>query len=337
MAAGLQLVFGVQRIVNLACGSFYAIGAYFGITVVRWGVDAGTPRPLFILLLILAGAVLALAMGPVIERLLIRFVYDREESFQLLLTFALVLMFEDIIRFFWGTSPAMLGGGIYLTYGQLRVGTLTIPVYNLLVIAAGGLIAGLMAYFLTRTRLGRIAVTGAPTEPPVRLLAELALAHEALQRQGAHLVAEHPQAQPRAAVLLLQEEQVVAHDQRAVFLELQRPRQVLDGRVLRVFVDRIDLALGAVGLEFAADHVDKPGIAAHVARVIRISRGMSADECLPLPDPLQERAEVRNPEVAGGIGEEDGVVGLQTFRSEHLFDVIAVSAVIRVEQVMGLS
>jgi branched-chain amino acid transport system permease protein len=156
VAAGLQLVFGVQRIVNLACGSFYAVGAYFGITAVRWGLDAGTPPPLFLLLLLASGVLLALVMGPLIERLLIRFVYDRDESFQLLLTFAIVLMLEDIIRFVWGTSPAVLGGGLYLAYGQLRVGTLTIPVYNLLVIAAGALIAGLMAWFLARTRLGRI-------------------------------------------------------------------------------------------------------------------------------------------------------------------------------------
>ena len=156
MAAGLQLVFGVQRIVNLACGSFYAVGAYFGITAVRWGVDAGAPPTLFLLLLLASGVLLAVVLGPLIERLLIRFVYDREESFQLLLTFAIVLMFEDIIRFVWGTSPAVLGGGLYLAYGQLRVGTLTIPVYNLLVIAASALIAGLMAWFLARTRLGRI-------------------------------------------------------------------------------------------------------------------------------------------------------------------------------------
>ena len=156
MAAGLQLVFGVQRIVNLACGSFYAVGAYFGITAVRWGVDAGAPPALFLLLLLASGVLLAVVLGPLIERLLIRFVYDREESFQLLLTFAIVLMFEDIIRFVWGTSPAVLGGGLYLAYGQLRVGTLTIPVYNLLVIAASALIAGLMAWFLARTRLGRI-------------------------------------------------------------------------------------------------------------------------------------------------------------------------------------
>jgi branched-chain amino acid transport system permease protein len=119
-------------------------------------VDAGAPPALFLLLLLGSGVLLAVVMGPLIERLLIRFVYDREESFQLLLTFAIVLMFEDIIRFVWGTSPAVLGGGLYLAYGQLRVGTLTIPVYNLLVIAAGAVIAVLMAWFLARTRLGRI-------------------------------------------------------------------------------------------------------------------------------------------------------------------------------------
>lgn len=154
VAAGLQLVFGVQRIINLACGSFYALGAFFGITLVFRAVEAGVPRPLFLLVLVAAGLLLA-ALGPPVERLL-RFIYDRDESFQLLLTFALVLMVEDVIRFFWGTTPYQLGSGLYLLYGQVRIGDLTIPVYNLLVIAAGVAIAGLMGWFLTRTRFGRI-------------------------------------------------------------------------------------------------------------------------------------------------------------------------------------
>lgn len=140
---------------NLACGSFYALGAYFGITLVMLGVRAGVPRPLFLLTLVVAGLLLA-AIGPLIERLLLRFVYDRDESFQLLLTFALVLMLEDVIRFFWGTTPRQLGEGLYLTYGQVRAGTLTVPVYNLVVIAAGIGIAALMGWFLGRTRFGRI-------------------------------------------------------------------------------------------------------------------------------------------------------------------------------------
>jgi branched-chain amino acid transport system permease protein len=153
VAAGLQLVFGVQKILNLACGSFYALGAYAGVSAVRWAIAAGLPAPLFLPVLVGAGLALAVA-GPVIERLL-RPIYDRDESFQLLLTFALVLMFEDVIRFFWGTAPHQLGG-VYLAYGQLRVGALTVPTYNLVVIACGAAIAVGMGWLLARTRFGRI-------------------------------------------------------------------------------------------------------------------------------------------------------------------------------------
>ena len=88
VAAGLQLVFGVQKIVNLACGSFYALGAYFGITFVTLALKAGLPQWTLLPLLLVAGALMAV-VGPPIERVL-RTVYDRDESFQLLLTFAMV-------------------------------------------------------------------------------------------------------------------------------------------------------------------------------------------------------------------------------------------------------
>ena len=153
VAAGLQLVFGVQKIVNLACGSFYALGAYFGVSFVGWSIRHGLPPALFLVAIIVAGLLLA-AIGSLVERVL-RVIYDRDESFQLLLTFALVLMFEDVIRFFWGTSPYQMGG-LYLQYGQLTVGRLTIPVYNVIVIAGGVAIAVLMGWFLGRTRFGRI-------------------------------------------------------------------------------------------------------------------------------------------------------------------------------------
>ena len=154
VSAGLQLVFGVQKIVNLACGSFYALGAYFGISAVQWALGAGTPRPLFLAVLLLSGVVLA-AIGPVIERLL-RTIYARDESFQMLLTFALVLMFEDILRIVWGPQTHVMGEGLYTLYGQLPLGAIKVPVYNLLVILAALAIAILMGLFLARTRFGRI-------------------------------------------------------------------------------------------------------------------------------------------------------------------------------------
>ena len=153
VAAGLQLVFGVQKIVNLACGSFYALGAYFGISAVNWGLSAGMSPHLFLAVLLLAGVVLG-GIGPPIERLLST-IYDRDEAFQLLLTFALVLMFQDVLRFLWGANPQQLGD-IMTVYGKIGAGAVQVPTYNVLVIAASIVIAFGIGAFLQRTRFGRI-------------------------------------------------------------------------------------------------------------------------------------------------------------------------------------
>src|ERR1700719_970694 len=153
VAAGLQLVFGVQKILNLACGSFYALGAYFGISFIGYAAGLGLSPWLILPGLIVAGAMLGV-IGPPIERLL-RTVYGRDESFQLLLTFALVLMFQDVFRFIWGANPRSLDS-TYLIYGTVSAHDFSVPVYNLLVIAAAiGVAVGLGA-FLQRTNFGRI-------------------------------------------------------------------------------------------------------------------------------------------------------------------------------------
>jgi branched-chain amino acid transport system permease protein len=154
VAAGLQVVFGVQRIFNLACGSFYALGAYVGVSAVQVFIRAGLPQEFFVLALVVGGLAVGV-VGPVVERGLLRFVYDRDETFQLLLTFAVVLMLEDVIRMVWGTSP-LSTGGLYLLYGQIRVLGATLPVYNLIVIGTALLIALGIGYMLTRTKFGRI-------------------------------------------------------------------------------------------------------------------------------------------------------------------------------------
>jgi branched-chain amino acid transport system permease protein len=154
VAAGLQVVFGVQKIFNLACQSFYALGAYVGVSAVQAFTSAGGPPALFLLPLALGGLAVG-AVGVVVERGLLRFVYDRDETFQLLLTFALVLMLEDVIRLTWGTAPRSTGG-LYLIYGQVRLFGATVPVYNLIVVAASLAIAAGIGWLLTRTVFGRI-------------------------------------------------------------------------------------------------------------------------------------------------------------------------------------
>jgi branched-chain amino acid transport system permease protein len=153
VAAGLQLVFGVQKIVNLACGSFYALGAYFGITFSGYAYQFGVSEWLLLPGLVVSGVLLGL-IGPPIERLL-RTVYDRDESFQLLLTFALVLMFQDVFKFVWGANPRSLDNG-YLIYGTISAGDFSIPVYNLLVIGAAIAVAAGLGVFLQGTNYGRI-------------------------------------------------------------------------------------------------------------------------------------------------------------------------------------
>src|SRR5436853_2519750 len=133
VAAGLQLVFGVQKIVNLACGSFYALGAYFGITAVGLAIKLGMPPVLFLPVLILAGLAIGL-VGLPIERVL-RTIYRRDESYQLLITFGFLLMFQDAFRFLWGATPRSMDN-VYMAYGTAHIWGVRVPSYNLLVIAA---------------------------------------------------------------------------------------------------------------------------------------------------------------------------------------------------------
>jgi len=153
VAAGLQLVFGVQKIVNLACGSFYALGAYFGISAVTFAIGKGVPPGAFLPVLLVSGLLLGL-IGPAIEALL-RTIYHRDEAFQLLLTFALVLMFQDVLRFFWGANPQQLGD-LVMSYGKITAGAVVVPTYNMLVILASIAIAAGIGAFLKHTRFGRI-------------------------------------------------------------------------------------------------------------------------------------------------------------------------------------
>lgn len=154
VASGLQLVFGVQKIVNLACGSFYALGAFFGITVVGLIAQWQLPMVLLLPVLVVAGAAIGLLGAPI--ELLLRPVYRRNESFQLLLTFGLVLMFQDVFRFFWGVSARSLDPSLYTAYGSIELAGVQIPTYNVLVIAASMVIAWALGKVLGSTRIGRI-------------------------------------------------------------------------------------------------------------------------------------------------------------------------------------
>ncbi|MBI3091504.1 MAG: ABC transporter permease [Candidatus Tectomicrobia bacterium] len=148
-AAGLSLIFGVTRIINFAHGSFYMLAAY--LTYSLGTLLAGTPWQLGVTL---AVAPLAVALlGGLIEVILLRRVYAAPTLHQLLLTFALVLIFGDAVEYVWGEAnlsvpiPALLGGSVRLL-GQ------PFPLYYLGVIGFGPLMALLLWLLMTRTRWG---------------------------------------------------------------------------------------------------------------------------------------------------------------------------------------
>jgi branched-chain amino acid transport system permease protein len=151
IAAGLSLIYGVMRIVNLAHGSFYALGAY----VTAWTIGtaaAGAPISLMFLLLP-AGALAVAAAGAVIEPTLLRPLYKRPEEYQLLITFALLLILEDVMHFVFGGMP-LTAGVIMDATGQMRVMGLAYPVYNLVVIGIGIAAAVFLWAIIYRTKFG---------------------------------------------------------------------------------------------------------------------------------------------------------------------------------------
>ncbi len=105
VAVGLTLIFGVLRILNVAHGSFYAIGAYLTASIGGAIFAAGYAPWLALPLMFLAAAIVGIVLGGPIERLLLRRIYAKEDALQLLVTFAVFMILEDVQRLIWGTQP----------------------------------------------------------------------------------------------------------------------------------------------------------------------------------------------------------------------------------------
>lgn len=151
VAAGLSLIFGVTRLVNFAHGSLYMLGVYGAYSLVQW-IGGGAVGYWFG---VLAAALAVGALGAVIEMVLLRRLYRAPELFQLLATFALVLLINDACLWIWGAED-LLGPRAPGLEGAIDLLGRRYPTYNLVLIVAGPMVLGLLWALLTRPRWGRL-------------------------------------------------------------------------------------------------------------------------------------------------------------------------------------
>lgn len=150
VAAGLSLIFGVTRIVNFAHGSFFMVGTYLAYTLVdRVGGSLG-----FWPSLVLAAMAVGV-LGALIETVLLRRIYKAPELFQLLVTFALVLVIKDAVLWIWGPDE-LLGPRAPGLRGSIEILGRQFPTYSLFLIVVGPVTLGLVWLLLTRTRWGTL-------------------------------------------------------------------------------------------------------------------------------------------------------------------------------------
>ena len=162
ISAGLTLVFGIMTLVNLAHGSLYMLGAYYGATLV--GLTGS-----FLLALVLT-IPLALLTGMILEVIALRTLYQRDHMDQVLATFGLILFFNELVRLVWGAEaqsmplPEIFDGNVEIIPG------VPYPVFRLVIIGVGILVAIFLYVLISKTRIGMLIRAGASNRTMVGAL-----------------------------------------------------------------------------------------------------------------------------------------------------------------------
>ena len=157
VAVGLTLVFGVLKILNIAHGSFYALGAYAAASFVAWGATLKWAPAWSLVAMLLAAVVVAAATAPLTERGLLRFFYGRDEVLLVLVTYALFLILEDVTKLVWGANPYYVSEP-YGLFGNLHLGVQTWVGYDFALVALALVVGGTVWWGLNRTRAGKITL-----------------------------------------------------------------------------------------------------------------------------------------------------------------------------------
>ena len=152
VALGLTLVFGVLKILNVAHGSFYALGAYAAATLVGWFASMQLAPELSLIAMLLAAVAVAALIAPLCERGLLRVFYGRDEVLLVLVTFALFLIMEDATKLIWGVNPLYVSEP-YMLFGVVEMGPQSYVGYDFMLVAVAAIVGYVVWWGLNRTRI----------------------------------------------------------------------------------------------------------------------------------------------------------------------------------------
>ncbi len=155
IAAGLTMIYGVMRILNMAHGSLYALGAYAATSLAgAWLAGGQAPFGSYAML-VLSALIVGAVMGPAIERGLLRFFYGRDEVILVLVTYALFLVLEDAVKLVWGVESYFVTEP-YGLLGNFELGDLSYPIYSLVLVLAAILAGVALRFGIYGTRYGKL-------------------------------------------------------------------------------------------------------------------------------------------------------------------------------------
>ncbi|KAA0256857.1 branched-chain amino acid ABC transporter permease [Deferribacter autotrophicus] len=154
IAVGLTLIYGVMRILNMAHGSFYAIGAYTAASIIVWYYGYYTNNFIALLLYIVSSIIIAIITGFILEKFLLRYMYGNDEVLMVLVTYAVLLMFEDIIKLVWGVD-GYFAYQPYTMFGNISLGNVSFVGYDLFLILVALLIGFLLWFMINKTIVGK--------------------------------------------------------------------------------------------------------------------------------------------------------------------------------------
>ncbi len=157
VALGLTLVFGILKILNVAHGSFYALGAYAAASLVGWFASMEMAPELSIVAMLLAAVAVAALVAPLCERGLLRVFYGRDEVLLVLVTFALFLILEDVTKLVWGVNPLYVSEP-YMLFDTVDIGTLSYVGYDFMLVLVAVVVGYGVWWGLNRTRIGKLVL-----------------------------------------------------------------------------------------------------------------------------------------------------------------------------------